>query len=87
MSIPRSSRVRTLLLLGGMALSWNPVGCGSSNPNEHEFLTAPPGMPPDHPNESFAERRERTRNLTKQELAAEAKNKAAEAKKAAGSDA
>ena len=85
MSRPRSTRAGFLRLIAGMTLATNLVGCGSGNPNEREFFEhAPPGLPTDHPNETYAERRERTRTRTKQELAAEAKNKAAEAKKADG---
>lgn len=41
-------------------------GC-SSNPNEAENArTMAPGIPSDHPNESFADRRARTRTLSKQ---------------------
>jgi hypothetical protein len=58
------------------------AGC-SGNPNEDEFLkTAPPGLKSEFPNESYAERRERTRTKTSRELQAEAKKKGAEAQNA-----
>ena len=37
------------------------AGCGSGNPNETEFLnSAPPGKPPENPNETVSQRRART---------------------------
>ena len=51
------------------------AGC-SGNPNEDEFLkTAPPGLKSPFPNESYAERRERTRTRTTRELKEAAKTK------------
>jgi hypothetical protein len=56
------------------------AGCGSGNPNETEFLnSAPPGTPPENPDETVSQRRERTRSKTKKEMA-EAKNKGTAAK-------
>lgn len=59
------------------------LGCGG-NSNEAEFArTAPPGIPSENPNESVAERRSRTRRVTKQEEKIEARNKAIAEKRAA----
>jgi hypothetical protein len=59
------------------------LGCGG-NDNEREFArTAAPGLPSDHPGESVAERKARTRIVTKSEQKIEARNKAAAEKKAA----
>jgi hypothetical protein len=59
------------------------LGCGG-NSNEAEFArTAPPGIPSENPNETVAERRARTRIVTKQEQKLEARNKAAAEKRAA----
>jgi hypothetical protein len=53
------------------------AGCGSGNQNEAEFLaSAPPGKPPDNPNETVAQRKERTRSKTKKEMAELEKDKA-----------
>jgi hypothetical protein len=58
-------------------------GCGG-NSNEAEFArTAPPGVMSENPNESVAERRSRTRIVTKSEQKLEARNKAAAEKRAA----
>jgi hypothetical protein len=58
-------------------------GCGG-NDNEREFArTAAPGIPSDRPNESFADRRARTRIVTKSEQKLEDRNKVAAEKKAA----
>ena len=66
-----------------MALATNIAGCGSGNPNEKEYFAhTPPGVPPENPNETNAERRARTRNVPKQIAVVEARNEAA-AKKAA----
>jgi hypothetical protein len=66
MSILRSPRARTLLLLGGLILALNAPGCGSSNSNEREFLsTADPGKEYGNPNESYSARRERTKHTVK----------------------
>ena len=60
------------------------LGCGGANENERENArTAAPGIPSENPNESFAERRARTRVPSKQEKKIEQRNAAAE-KKAAG---
>jgi hypothetical protein len=52
-----------MLAAGGLALA----GCGG-NPNEREYLqTAPPGKPPDDPeDQKVSHRRERTRNVPKE---------------------
>jgi hypothetical protein len=48
-----------LALCCGLALAL--ASCGSSNPNEAEFLnSAPPGKPPENPNETVSQRRSRT---------------------------
>jgi hypothetical protein len=64
-------------------LTLSVAGCGSSNPNETEFLnSAPPGKPSEFPNETFAQRKERTLRTpskTKKEME-EAKDKGIEAK-------
>ena len=78
MTILRSPRARVLLLVVGLILPWGLGGCGSGNPNEQEFQrSAPPGKPLENPNESYAERRERTRNVSKQLAKIEAQNDAA----------
>jgi hypothetical protein len=67
-----------LVAAGGLALA----GCGSGNPNEREYLqTAPPGKPPDDPeDQKVAHRRERTRNVSKEIQKIEARNQGAAAK-------
>lgn len=58
------------------------AGCGSGNPNEAEF-PAPPGKPPDDPNETVSQRRSRTLRSpekTKAEKAAQSKSGAGTAK-------
>jgi hypothetical protein len=73
-------RVLTALMLCMVVASF---GC-SGNSNEAEFgRTAPPGIPSEHPNESVADRRARTRIVSKQEQKIEARNKAIAEKKAA----
>ena len=77
MSSLRSTRARALLLVGGLILPWGGSGCGFGNPNEREFLqSAPPGQPSENPNESYSDRRARTRNVSKQLAKIEAKNEA-----------
>ena len=62
MSIFGSYRARALLILGGLLQAANASGCGG-NTNEREFLnSAPPGEQTGDPNESYAQRRERTKN-------------------------
>ena len=83
--MPRSYSSRRPLLVGSLGLMWALAGCGSGNPNEREFFQhAPPGVPAENPNESVAQRKARMRSPTKQELTAEARRKAAEAKAAGG---
>ena len=69
-----------LVAAGGLGLS----GCGG-NPNEREYqASAPPGKPPDDPeDQKVAHRRERTRNVSKQVQKIEARNQGA-GKKAPG---
>jgi hypothetical protein len=68
----------------GMCLTLSLSGCGGSNENERENArTAAPGIPAENPNESFAERRGRTRLVPKQVQKIEARNQAAAEKKAA----
>ncbi len=75
------------LLICGAGLMPGLSGCGSGNPNEREYSEhAPPGLPSENPNESVAQRKARTRTASKQELKAEARNKAAEAKAAKKAD-
>jgi hypothetical protein len=61
-----------LVAAGGLGLT----GCGGSNPNEREYLqSAPPGKPPDDPDDQkVAHRRERTRNVSKQVQKIEERN-------------
>jgi hypothetical protein len=62
------------------------TGCGSSNTNEQEFLnSAPPGKPPENPNESFSERRSRTQAKTKKPTDKNSKAPADRQSKAASS--
>lgn len=83
MSISRSSRAKTLVVLGSLILAGNVAGCNSSNPNEQEFLrSAPPGKPTENPDESYSQRRSRTRLVGKKLAAIEARNEAAAKKKA-----
>ncbi|MGP0067412.1 MAG: hypothetical protein ACLQGP_27930 [Isosphaeraceae bacterium] len=78
MSILKSPRAKILLLLASLILPSNLVGCGSGNTNEKEFLSsAPPGKPPENPDETVSERRARTRLVSKKVADAEAKNAAA----------
>jgi hypothetical protein len=62
-----------LLAAGSLGLA----GCGG-NPNEKEYAEhAPPGKPFEDPNDSkVSYRRERTRNVSKQVQAIEARNQA-----------
>jgi hypothetical protein len=57
-----------LLLAWSLGLMLGLTGCGSGNPNEREFLSsAPPGQPPDDPNDQkVSYRRERTRATSKE---------------------
>jgi hypothetical protein len=58
---------RTLIFTLCVSLLFTAGGCGSSNPNEAEFLReAPPGKPPENPNESFKERKERLLQAAKE---------------------
>ena len=73
MSILRSQRARAVPLLGGMILAAVASGCGG-NSNEKEFLdSAPPGVQTGDPNESYSQRRERTKTAPKKSDAAEKK--------------
>jgi hypothetical protein len=74
--------------VAAMAFCLTPAfpGCSGSNENEREnALTAAPGIPAENPNESFADRRSRTRLVPKQVQKIEARNQASAEKKAAGS--
>jgi hypothetical protein len=85
---PKSRLTGLTLLVGTLGLTWALAGCGSGNPNEREYFEhTPPGVPSDHPGESVAQRKARLRSPTKQELQAEARRKAAEAKAAGTADA
>ena len=65
MSILRSRQVIALSILGGLILAASASGCGG-NTNEKEFLnSAPPGKQTGDPNESYSQRRERTKNASK----------------------
>jgi hypothetical protein len=80
-----TSKYRLLFCVCLMALSCgltlSVAGCGSGNPNEKEFLdSAPPGKPSEFPDETVAQRKERTRSKTKKEMA-EAKGTGTAAKK------
>ena len=80
MSTLRSQCARAVLLLGGMIQTTVASGCGG-NSNEKEFLSsAPPGVQTGDPNESYSQRRERTKNAAKKSDAA-ADRKAAGEKK------
>lgn len=79
----RSPRARAAFVLGGLILAGTAAGCGSGNPNEKELSNAPPGKQTGDPNESFADRRGRTRNVSKQLAKIEARNEDAAKKKAA----
>jgi hypothetical protein len=69
MSMLRSPWVKALLFVGALAFAPPLTGCGSSNPNEREFLnSAPPGKPPDNPNETVSERRSRTQSKVPSKL-------------------
>jgi hypothetical protein len=68
-----------------LCLALYATGCSGANENERENAqTAAPGIPAENPNESFAERRSRTRLVPKQVQKIEARNQAAAEKKAAG---
>jgi len=63
MSVLKSRWLGGYLIFLSCALPMAAGGCGSSNPNEKEFLeSAPPGKPSEFPNESFSERRQRTKS-------------------------
>jgi hypothetical protein len=66
--MPRSRLAGLLFLVCVLGLPLGLSGCGNSNPNEREFLaTAPPGKPPDDPeDQKVAHRRERTRAHSKE---------------------
>jgi hypothetical protein len=73
-------KIRLLLCACLMTLSCGVTllvaGCGSGNQNEAEFLSsAPPGKPSEFPNETVAQRKERTRSKSKKELAPDVKTK------------
>jgi hypothetical protein len=71
-----------LALSCGLTLSQ--AGCGSGNPNETEFLnSAPPGKPPENPDETVSQRRQRTLRTpekVKAEKAEELKSKGSASK-------
>lgn len=51
----------------GLCAALSLLGCSGSNENERENArTATPGIPAENPNESFGDRRERTRGQSKQ---------------------
>jgi hypothetical protein len=84
-SIWRCARASLAVL--GLCTTVLLLGCGGSNENEREnALTAAPGKPPENPNESFADRRARTRGSSKQMEKIEARNKATAEKKAKGAN-
>ncbi len=76
-AMPRPSRrelLSTLTLLGLAGI----LGCEPANQNEKEFLaTAPPGKPPENPDEKVSERRARTHTVSKQEAKIAERNKKA----------
>ncbi|QEH38344.1 hypothetical protein OJF2_69450 [Aquisphaera giovannonii] len=79
------SRSRAFLIPAAFAacLLAPAAGCGG-NPNEAENAkTMAPGIPSANPNESFADRRARTRQVSKQEQKNEERNQAIAAKNAA----
>jgi hypothetical protein len=83
MSILRSRPATSLLILGGLIQAASAPGCGG-NSNEKEFLnTAPPGKQTGDPNESYSQRRERTKNASKKAgpVNPSGDNKAGDAKK------
>jgi hypothetical protein len=68
MKISKRRLAVLFLLVWNLGLTLGLPGCGSGNPNEKEYLaTAPPGKPPDDPDDSkVAHRRERTRAKSKE---------------------
>ena len=63
MSIDEIALGEGSLVVGALAVVRPLPGCGSSNPNEREFLeSAPPGKPPENPDEKVSQRRSRTQN-------------------------
>jgi hypothetical protein len=65
------ARTFLLALSTSLVLVSTVGGCGSGNPNEDEFLqNAPRGTPPENPNETFRERKERLHKAA-QEIAKE----------------
>jgi len=82
MSTTKSGLLGIYLLTLSLGLTLCVPGCGSGNPNEREFLNnAPPGTPSEFPNESVAQRKARTRSLSKPEKEIEARNQKAQAEK------
>lgn len=71
------------MMLGGLIAL---PGCGGSDNEQENALTAAPGIPSANPNESVAERRGRTRATSKQVEKIEQRNQGA-AKKGAAKDA
>jgi hypothetical protein len=70
----------------GLAMTLAISGCGGNENERENARTAAPDLPPENPNESFADRRARTRGASKQGEKIEARNKAAAEKKAAGGE-
>ena len=69
----------------GLCAALSLLGCSGSNENERENArTATPGIPAENPNESFGDRRERTRGQSKQLEKIETRAKAAASKTGAG---
>lgn len=68
----------------GLYMTLSLPGCGGNDNERENALTAAPGIPAENPNESFADRRARTRGASKQQDKIDARAKAAAEKKAAG---
>jgi hypothetical protein len=82
MRIPKTRDGRSLATALMIALAAVLPGCFPEDNNAEFLKSAPPGNPSPFPNESFAERRARTRNMSPLEKKIEARQKAA-AEKAA----
>jgi hypothetical protein len=76
MSVRKWGLAIVLLAVIGMGIP----GCGG-NPNEEAFRNSPPGKPFENPDDlKVSSRRERTRNVSKEVQAIEARNQGKKAK-------
>jgi hypothetical protein len=81
MNMPKTRGVRLGVMVLAINLTFSLSGCGG-NPNEAEFFkSAPPGVPSEFPNESVAQRKERTRAVPKQVKQIEERDQKIAAKK------